>query len=49
MKKIVSEFSEVFDKVNLPTMKTEPMVIRLKENYVAKALTIPRKVLYARR
>ena len=49
IKKIVNEFSEVFDKVNLPTMNTEPMVIKLKENYEAKALTIPRKVPYARR
>ena len=30
-------------------MDTEPMVIRLKENYVPKTLTVPRKVPYARR
>ena len=47
--KMVNEFSEVFDKDKLPTMDTEPMVIKLKENYVAKALTVPRKVPYARR
>ena len=47
--KMVNEFSEVFDKDKLPTMDTKPMVIKLKENYVAKALTVPRKVPYARR
>ena len=47
--KMVNEFSEVFDKENLPPMDTEPMVIKLRENYVPKALTIPRKVPYARR
>ena len=45
----MSEFSEVFDKVQLPPMDTEPMVIKLKENYVPKAITVPRKVPYARR
>ena len=47
--KMVDGFSEVFDKEALPPMDTEPMVIRLKENYVPKALTITRKVPYARR
>ena len=47
--KMVNEFSEVFDKEKLPPMDTEPMVIKLKENYVPKAMTIPRKVPYARR
>ena len=30
-------------------MDTEPMVIKLKENYIPKAITVPRKVPYARR
>ena len=47
--KLVGEFSEVFDKEKFPTMNTEPMVIKLKENYVPKAITVPRKVPYARR
>ena len=49
LKAIVEEFSEVFDKDTLPPMDTEPMVIKLRENYVAKAITVPRKVPYARR
>ena len=47
--KLVGKFSEVFEKEKLPTMITEPMVIKLKENYVPKAITVPRKVPYARR
>ena len=47
--KLVEEFKDVFDKDKLPPMDTEPMVIKLKENYVAKAITVPRKVPYARR
>ena len=49
LKAIVEEFSEVFDKDTLPPMDTEPMVIKLRENYVAKAITVPQKVPYARR
>ena len=40
---LVEEFKDVFDKDKLPPMDTEPMVIKLKENYVAKAITVPRK------
>lgn len=47
--KLVGEFSEVFDKDKLPPMNTEPMIIKLKDNYVAKAITVPRKVPCARR
>ena len=46
---MVEEFGEAFDKDTLHPMDTEPMVIKLRENYVAKAITVPRKVPYARR
>ena len=49
LKKLVDEYVDVFDKDSLPPMDTEPMVIKLKENYVPKAMTVPRKVPYARR
>ena len=39
----------VINKEKLPTMNTDPMIIELKDNYVAKAITVPRKVPYARR
>ena len=47
--KIVEGYVEVFDKDSLPPMDTEPMVIKLKENYVPKSIYVPRKVPYARR
>ncbi len=46
---LVEDFKDVLDKVMLPPMDTEPMVIKLKDNYVARAITVPRKVPYARR
>ena len=49
IKKMVNEFNEVFQGDGISIMDTEPMVIRLIENYVPKALTVPRKVPYARR
>ena len=49
LKDIVEEYSEIFDKKAYPTMDAEPMVIKLKDNYVPKAITVPRKVPYARR
>ena len=49
IKTIVNQFNEVFEKDSLPTMDTESMVIKLKENYIPKSLTVPRKVSYARR
>jgi hypothetical protein len=47
--KLVGEFEDVFQEQELEPMDTEPMVIKLKENYIPKALTVPRKVPYARR
>ena len=47
--KLVEEFSEIFKDKKLEPMNTEPMEIKLRENYVPKALTVPRKVPYARR
>lgn len=49
LQKLVNEFAEVFDKESLPPMDTEPMVIKLKDDYVSKAITVARKVPYARR
>ena len=47
--KLVGEFSEVLDKDKLPTMNNELMIITLTENYVPKAIPVPRKVPYTRR
>ena len=47
--KLVEYFCEVFDSEKLPTMNTDPMIIKLKESYVAKAITVHRKVPYAKR
>ena len=47
--KLVEEFYEIFKDKKLEPMNTEPMEIKLRENYVPKALTVPRKVPYARR
>ena len=49
MVKLVEEYVDIFEKEALPPMETEPMVITLKENYVPKAMMVPRKVPYARR
>ena len=49
MVKLVEEYVDIFEKEALPPMDTEPMVITLKENYVPKAMMVPRKVPYARR
>ena len=47
--KLVGDFEEVFGVSKLEPMGTESMVIKLKENYISKDLTVPRKVPYARR
>ena len=47
--KLVEEISEIFKDKKLEPMNTEPMEIKLRENYVPKALKVPRKVPYARR
>ena len=49
MSQLVDDYKEVFGRGALNPMETEPMVIKLKENYVPKAIMVPRKVPYARR
>ena len=39
----------MFYKEKLPTMNTDPMITKLKKNYVSKTITVPIKVPYARR
>ena len=45
---MAKEYSDLF-KESVPSMDTEPMVITLKPNYVSKAITLLRKIPYARR
>ena len=47
--KVVEDFGDVFDKKELPTMNTEPMEIKPKQNYVPKAVTVARRVAFPRR
>ena len=47
--KIVEQFVDVFDKDSLPPIDTDPMIIKLKENYTPKAITVPRNMPCARR
>ena len=42
--KSVEQFGEVFDKKELPTMNTEPREIKLKDNYIPKAISVARRV-----
>ena len=41
--------SKDFENDKLPPMDTDSMVIKLKDNYAPKSITVPRKVFCARR
>ena len=46
--RLYSDFKEALKDQKLQPTVTEPLVIKLKKDYEANALTVPRKVPYAR-
>ena len=46
---LAEDYNEVFGRGVLNPMDTEPVVVKLKGNYVPKSITVPKKVSYARR